>query len=223
MPKPAGLTNAQLTARTRIALLDATVECLADLGYAKTSTTEIARRAGVSRGAQVHHFPTKATLVAAAADHLFARGTNEFRELFGALPDDERTFDRATDLLATLFAGEAFRAGLELVVASGSDAALKLVVNDAVQNFQRDAARTFLELFPKAGTGAMSATAVVFAFAAVMGAAMYRQVGLDALADETIGVLRVLAQVAMPSIATFPATPVATAAPADLHSTEERP
>ncbi|MBI2705795.1 MAG: TetR/AcrR family transcriptional regulator [Actinobacteria bacterium] len=213
MPKPAGLTNAQLTERTRTALLDATVECLAERGYAKTSTTEIARRAGVSRGAQVHHFPTKSDLVTAAVDHLFVRGTNEFRELFGALPDSERTFDRATELLWTMFSGEAFRAGLGLIVAGGSDDKLRAVLNEAVQVFQQDVARTFVELFPEAGGQTMSATAVVFAFAVVMGAAVYRQVGLDAYAEESIGVLRMLAQVAMPSLVAFPSVPRPATAP----------
>jgi len=38
--------------------------------WAGTSTTEIVRRAGVSRGAQVHHYPSKEDLVIAAVEHL---------------------------------------------------------------------------------------------------------------------------------------------------------
>jgi len=66
-------TQAERTASTRARLLDATLECLCDLGYARTTTPEIARRAGLSRGAQLHHFPTKAELVTGAIEHLFAR------------------------------------------------------------------------------------------------------------------------------------------------------
>ncbi len=47
------------SAETRRRLLDATVACLFERGYAGTTTTELARRAGVSRGAQMHHFPKK--------------------------------------------------------------------------------------------------------------------------------------------------------------------
>ena len=43
---------------TKAALLDAAIESLVERGYAATTTIETARRAGVSRGAQLHHFPT---------------------------------------------------------------------------------------------------------------------------------------------------------------------
>src|SRR5688500_19878772 len=66
-------TQAERTAATRAALLDAAVECLAEVGYAGTTTTEVARRAGVSRGAQLHHFPTRTDLLAAALEETFRR------------------------------------------------------------------------------------------------------------------------------------------------------
>ncbi len=217
MSKPSGRTNAQSTQQTRLALLDATVACLAELGYAGTATPEIARRAGVSRGALVHHFPTKADLVAATATHLFARGTEEFRERFETLSPQERTFDAAVDLLAALFDGDTFRAGLTLIVAGASDHQLAEVVNAAVERFHQDVARVFVELFPGAATQPFGATGVVFAFAVVLGAAVYRQVGLTAYADESIGVLRILAQVAMPGLVSFPApAPDGASAPADV-------
>ena len=65
---PVRRTHAERSATTRTALLDATIECLAELGYSGTTTAEVVRRAGLSRGAQVHHFPTKALLIAAALD-----------------------------------------------------------------------------------------------------------------------------------------------------------
>src|SRR6185369_6387055 len=75
-------TQAERSATTRARLLDATIACLHDLGYAGTSTPEIARRAGLSRGAQLHHFPTKAELVTSAVEHLFLRRRDEFLQAF---------------------------------------------------------------------------------------------------------------------------------------------
>ena len=54
-------------------LLEAAISCLNERGYTGTTTTEIAGRAGVSRGAQVHHFRHKEELVIGALDHICAR------------------------------------------------------------------------------------------------------------------------------------------------------
>ena len=67
---------------TRAALLDAAIECLVKRGYAATTTIETARRAGVSRGAELHHFPSKAELLTTAVDHLFDRRRAEFGNRF---------------------------------------------------------------------------------------------------------------------------------------------
>src|SRR5439155_24817595 len=111
-------TPAERRAETPGRRLDATLACLSELGYAGTTTTEIVRRAGVSRGAQVHHFPTKAELVVAAVEHLFARRHEEFRAAFA---ERERTLDAALDLLWEMFQGPTFDAWLELVVAGRTD------------------------------------------------------------------------------------------------------
>ena len=61
-------------------LLEATVECLVEHGWSGTSTTLVSQRAGVSRGAQLHHFPTKNDLVLAAVEHLSELRGEELRE-----------------------------------------------------------------------------------------------------------------------------------------------
>ena len=63
-------TPAERMAATRAAILDAVIESLVEVGYAATSTTEIARRAGSTRGAQLHHFGTKEQMMVAAVEHL---------------------------------------------------------------------------------------------------------------------------------------------------------
>ena len=57
----------------RLRLMEATVECLVELGWSGTSTTVVSQRAGVSRGAQLHHFPSKQALVVGAVEHLTER------------------------------------------------------------------------------------------------------------------------------------------------------
>jgi AcrR family transcriptional regulator len=113
------------SAATRQLLLDATIECLTDLGYAATSTTEIVRRAGVSRGAQVHHFPTKADLVRSAVAHLAKRQDEELRRRYDLVRTSGDRTSRAIDLLWTAFTGPLFVASLELIVAARTDPVLR--------------------------------------------------------------------------------------------------
>ncbi|QII04658.1 TetR/AcrR family transcriptional regulator [Rhodococcoides fascians A25f] len=110
-------TQAERTAGTRAKLLDAAIDSLVELGFAKTSTQEIARRAGVSRGAQLHHFPSKESLVIAAIEHLVDRRLSEILE---AEPDPAR----GPEILADAFSGPLFYAALELWVAARTDPAL---------------------------------------------------------------------------------------------------
>src|SRR6478672_8781618 len=93
---------------TRTALLDAALDSLVEGGYAATTTIETARRAGVSRGAQLHHFPTKAELLTTAVGHLFDRRRAEFLEAFEAIDPEADRLDAALDLLWSMFEGPAF-------------------------------------------------------------------------------------------------------------------
>ena len=110
---------------TRARLLEATVECLVERGWSGTTTTLVATRAGVSRGAQLHHYPTKAALVTAAVAHLTERRARELRTEAEALPAGPRRLDRVVDLLAAAFTGPLFVAALELWVAARTDPELR--------------------------------------------------------------------------------------------------
>ncbi|WP_243841416.1 TetR/AcrR family transcriptional regulator [Mycobacterium sp. DL592] len=66
-------TQEERSAATRARLLDATVECLTTHGYAGTTTPRIAEVAGLTRGAQIHHFGSKHELMTAAMHHMTAK------------------------------------------------------------------------------------------------------------------------------------------------------
>ena len=73
MPISAPRRQVDRRAATTEKLLDATIECLGEVGYVATTTRRVAERAGVSQGAQQHYFPTKAALVDAAMELLIER------------------------------------------------------------------------------------------------------------------------------------------------------
>lgn len=123
--KPRRRTQAERRAATQTALLEATVDCLVDYGYVNTTTTKIAQRAGVSRGAQVHHFPTKASLVAEAVRYLSDRRTEQLAERLPSLRTGDDGIADMLDLLWEAHSGKVFDATLELWVAARTDDELR--------------------------------------------------------------------------------------------------
>lgn len=187
-------TQAERRAHTHAALLDATAECLVERGYADTSTNDIIRLAGVSRGALLHHFSSKAELLGAAVEHVVNRCEMEFREAFAALPVEERTLERAVDQLWEIFRGPSFDAALELLVAARTDAELRAVLVEVLARFERNVSADFGVLFPATASAPESRAIVRFAFAALQGAAIADDLGLHEHADETLTILRALAR-----------------------------
>jgi AcrR family transcriptional regulator len=181
-------------------LLEATVECLAELGYTGTTTTEVVRRAGVSRGAQVHHFPTKNDLVVGALDHILARRQEEFRVAFGALDPGERTLATALDLLWSMYRGETFAAWLELAVAFRTEPELRARFLEVASRFSQQCAAIFEEFFPVSPDPHFSRIAVGFAFALHDGLATQHAVGIEADADEVLALLKSLATMFAPEV-----------------------
>jgi AcrR family transcriptional regulator len=119
------LTQAQRRERTRIALLDATIDCLVELGYAHTSMHEICTRAGVSKGAAQHHFTDKATLMAAAVEHLTNRRLAELSGSLDDVPAGPGAIGMVIDLLWAGHSGALATAATELWVAARTDPALR--------------------------------------------------------------------------------------------------
>jgi AcrR family transcriptional regulator len=134
---------------TQGAVLDATVECLAELGYSGTTTTRIARRAGVSRGALLHYYSSKIKLLTSAVEHIFQRRNEEFRAAFAALPAEVDRRAAAVDLLWTMFSSSTFYAWLELVVAARSDRKLLREVSRITTQFAENVRATYRDLFPE--------------------------------------------------------------------------
>lgn len=130
------------------ALLDAAVECLVELGFSSTTTTEVTRRAGVSLGAMLHHFPTKADLLAAAVGHVMQRRQDEFRKAMTDVAPGTSRLDAAIDLMWEAFNGPTFHAWLELWVAARTDPELAEAVRAMEEAYDRASSEILGELFP---------------------------------------------------------------------------
>src|SRR5688572_21226410 len=133
MPEAARAPRTQQQRRdeTRRALLDAAVESLIEVGFARTTTLEVQRRANASRGALLHHFPSKTELLVAAVDHLAEMRARELKMLAAQLPDERagraRT-EAVLELLWQCFSGTFFQVAMELRTAARTDPELRPVL-----------------------------------------------------------------------------------------------
>ncbi|NNN22005.1 MAG: TetR/AcrR family transcriptional regulator [Acidimicrobiales bacterium] len=115
-------------------LLEATVESLVDVGWARTTLPEVVKRAGVARGAQVHHFPTKSSLIQAVGKHLISTSRRDFESYFQSLAPDEKSIQSALDGLWSMLKTPTWIAIMELGIASRTEESASAVIVDFIKN-----------------------------------------------------------------------------------------
>jgi len=145
--RPRRLTQPERSAATRRALLDSTIECLVELGYNGATTTEISERAGLSRGAHLHHFRTRAALLAAAAGALAERAGLDLQAGVAGLPKGRHRLPSALDMIWDLYTGELFQAVLELSVHARTDPELRTDLDPVERTIGRESLPLLREAF----------------------------------------------------------------------------
>ena len=119
-------TQSERREETRGRLLDATVESLIEVGYAGTTIRRVTELAGVSQGAQSHHFPHRVDLVTSAFERLAEQRIERYRERARELPPDRGERLRALlDLLWEDFSSPVFTVAVKLWVAGAEDEELR--------------------------------------------------------------------------------------------------
>ncbi|NIH84068.1 TetR family transcriptional regulator [Amycolatopsis granulosa] len=142
MPEP----RQERSRTTRRKLIEAAVDCIGEVGWAGTTVALIAQRAGVSRGAAQHHFPTREDLVTAAVEYVGEVQIDEMRRDAHGLPAGRSRIEPVVDMLLNLYTGPMFRAALHLWVAASSDESLRAVLVPLQAKVGREAHRLAVEL-----------------------------------------------------------------------------
>ncbi|CAL9310112.1 TetR/AcrR family transcriptional regulator [Streptomyces olindensis] len=129
---------------TRQRLLEAAVACLAEHGWAGSTVSVVAERAGVSRGAAQHHFPTREDLFTAAVEYVAEERSTALRALFpeGAAGDRHAVVAALVDL----YTGPLFRAALHLWVAASNEDQLRPRVTELESRVGRETHRIAVDL-----------------------------------------------------------------------------
>jgi AcrR family transcriptional regulator len=143
-------TQAERRAATRAALLDAALQCLIEEGYANLTTRNVAERAGVSQGTQMHYFPTRARFLAEAVRHVAFRLAGELREQEELRARSEhRRLEELLDRVWEIHTGPVFQATMELWVAARTDPELRAAMDEVQRDVTRLIARSASEFFPE--------------------------------------------------------------------------
>lgn len=178
--QPRRRTQAERRAATRRALLDATLDVLAEVGYSNLTTAQVVARAGVTRGAQAHHFATKAELVVQALRHLTDRLIEEMvaRPLRSVVGERDQ-YLILLNRLWEINAGPASTALIELWVASRTDAELREHLGRFHREVQQHLHRTAATVAPEFAARADARHLMVTAVATIRGLWLLRAVASD--------------------------------------------
>lgn len=142
--------QAQKSAATRKLIIEAAIRCFVDLGYGRTTTMRIAEAAGLSRGAMLHHFPSKIDIVKAAVKELHAKRLKAFRKsILQAPAAGKGRVHVAVQAYWQHVRHPTFVAFFELSVAARTDSELEAILKPAQAAFDEEWYRTAAEAFPE--------------------------------------------------------------------------
>ena len=127
-------------------LIDAAVELLINEGVAKTTTAAVQKRAGVSRGALLHHFPSRALLLASTVERLVQQNEQQINESFLNLAKPDTDVEQALIALSDNMAKPSYRAEMELWVISRNDQELRDALYQAEKAARSDLDRVIGKL-----------------------------------------------------------------------------
>ncbi|MCK1716599.1 TetR/AcrR family transcriptional regulator [Bradyrhizobium sp. 141] len=154
-------TQAERTEATRTQILKAAANLIRKRGYARFRTADVAEEAGMSRGAQLHHFPTKDSLVVATLEYVFeqaqimsrrrAAAVNRPRDLIEAVIEDAREF----------FFSEHFMVAIDIVLSTSTDEAVRKQILEISRKARRPVETAWTEALTASGVPASLAADIV--------------------------------------------------------------
>jgi AcrR family transcriptional regulator len=166
-------TQAERSLETQTRILKAAANLIRKRGYARFRTMDVAAEAGLSRGAQLHHFPTKDALVVATLKYVFeqaqilsrrrASAVNRPRDLIEAVIEDAREF----------FFSEHFMVAIDIVLSTSTDQSVRKQILDISRKARRPVETAWTEALVESGVpSALAADLVALTLALVRGMAV---------------------------------------------------
>jgi AcrR family transcriptional regulator len=170
------LTQQERSEATQRALLDATIASLVEDGYARTTTARVSERAGLSRGAHLHHFHTRSGLITAALERFSERLIERVERQMEPLHDSPDRTAASLDLLWDTFTDGLFMAAIDLWTVARTDPDLREALLPAEHALNRQTMRLCRLLFSEHADRPDFDRLVDFALSTVRGLAILQVV-----------------------------------------------
>jgi AcrR family transcriptional regulator len=166
-------TQAERSEETRLRILKAAAKLIRQRGYARFRTAEVAEHAGLSRGAQLHHFPTKDALVVATLEFVFeqaqalsrkrASSVDRPRDLIEAVIEDAREF----------FFSEHFMVAIDIVLSTSTNKSVRKQILEISRKARRPVESAWTEALAASGvSGPLASDIVALTLSLVRGMAL---------------------------------------------------
>jgi AcrR family transcriptional regulator len=155
-------TQAERSGQTQDRVIDAAVELLRQKGYAGFRVADVTDLAGVSRGAQSHHFPTKVSLVLAAFRRVFERSADGSRQRIAALKPSDDVIKAIIADAEEYFLGKDMSIGLDMLGAGGRDPELRSEAQEIAKSNRLLIEDMWLDVLKQRGIPAQDAEDIIW-------------------------------------------------------------
>jgi len=154
-------TQASRTSEAREKLLKATLEVLVDRGYNGLTTKEVATRAGLSNGALVHHYGTKADLIMAATAFIYDRAIEKGRTIAESQKAQRDPLDAFINDCLSVYFDWPFIAATEVLVMARTDPTLMNQIERLMRHFRQTMNDIWLPVFERSGLSKQQASFIL--------------------------------------------------------------
>jgi AcrR family transcriptional regulator len=128
-------TQQQRREETVARLLDASIDAIIEVGYARASAATIAKRAQVSDGALFRHFPTMGDFMAATAREVMRRQLELFNKRVAEIPADKPALTAALTIMRDVTGNDTNTVMYELLIAARTDEKLKATLQEVLTEY----------------------------------------------------------------------------------------
>ena len=128
-------TQQQRREETIARLLDASIDSIIDVGYARASAAVIAKRAQVSDGALFWHFLTMGDFMAATAREVMRRQLDSFTKQVAEIPADKPALQAALTIMRDVTGNPTNAVMYELMVAARTDEKLRTTLQEVLTEY----------------------------------------------------------------------------------------